>query len=82
MYGSYHANPINLQSMLAQATCTVESQRALPHAPITCSGELWYHEDGSFECEHAKVPADDIRTQSAIDATTAILIIEMAYANL
>lgn len=86
MYGTHHdGNPVNLQTILAQATSLLEvqaAQRPIPHSPITCTGKLWYHEDGSFECQHVKVPPDDVRTQSAVDASCAMLLIELAYSNL
>jgi len=76
--------PDNLQAALAAATADNyligTTVRPLPHAPISCGGKLWYHEDGTFACEHVEVPSDDARTQAILDVTIAILLIEMAFA--
>lgn len=74
-------NPSSLQSTIAAATSHSANEAVSPHHPITCiSGDLFYEEDGTFRCEHAKAPADDIRTQQCLHHTLAILIVELACA--
>jgi hypothetical protein len=66
----------SLQANLAAMT-SMGGYMVSPHHPISCmNGGLAYHEDGSFECDHAEVPPDDQRTQAALDSTVAILLFE------
>ena len=67
---------IDLQGTLAASTACSGSQ-VKPHHPITCPGKLAFHEDGSFTCEHAVAPPDDIRTQYCLDESVALLLIEL-----
>lgn len=68
----------DLQSMVSAATIGTGSE-VIPHHPLTCSSKLYYHEDGSLECEHARTPANDRRTQAGIVHSLAILLIELGY---
>lgn len=65
---------INLQATLSAASPTLDVPK--PHHPITCHDELELDDDG-FRCPHAGVPADDERTQSCLDHSIAILLIEL-----
>jgi hypothetical protein len=68
---------INLQSTLAAASPPTEPA-PMPHHPIMCRDELlWLEEDGRMGCEHTQVAADDRRTQSCIDHSVALLLIEL-----
>ena len=70
---------MNLQQTVSAATSNHELFTGGPHHPVTCmTGELFYDEDGSFSCEHAKAPGDDLRTQQAVTHSIAILLIELA----
>lgn len=73
---------INLQATLSSSSATGTGYTGIPHHPITCPSELRYYEDGSFECAHAKVPADDGRTQACVIHSVALLLIEIATATL
>lgn len=66
-----------LQSTIAVASAT-GSQSPFPHHPCTCSGGLWYNEDGSFGCDHVKMPPDDPRTQACVNHSIALLLLELA----
>lgn len=69
---------INLQSTLAASNPPTDLPPA-PHHPISCRDELlWLEEDGRMGCEHAQVPADDLRTKYCIDQSIAILLLELA----
>lgn len=73
-------NSLNLQSTIASATSMqYEGYVApLPHHPITCSGGLYYDEEGVLSCEHTKTENGDIRTQASLNHSVAILILEFA----
>lgn len=74
------AGGVNLQATLsASSACGVVSD-VRPHHPISCSGELAYHADGTLACEHAVAPADDPRTRYCLDHSMALLLIELAMA--
>ena len=78
-YGGYYQDGqvMNLQANLSAMT-SMGPHVYVPHHPITCTlGELFFHEDGRFECEHAEAPPGDERTQAALDSTVAILLFEM-----
>lgn len=65
---------INLQATLAASSTGGPEVR--PHHPITCTGALAYHDDGTFACEHATAPPGDPRTRCALDHSMAILLLE------
>ena len=77
-FQSYHSQ---LQSTIAAATSSSPTAGSIyPHHPITCvNGELYYDEDGTFSCEHAKVPPDDQRANQAVTHSIALLIMEEAF---
>jgi hypothetical protein len=69
---------LNLQATLSLSSAPGPDQEAVrPHHPITCSSPLRYEEDGSFACGHAAVPPGDVRTQSCLDHTIALLLLEL-----
>lgn len=70
------SGPINLQATLSAASVT--SEQHYPHHPITCTGDLYYCEDGSFGCDHAEVGPEDERTVYCIQHSIALLLIEIA----
>lgn len=65
-----------LQSTISASTSTNDSN-IHPHHPITCTSKLYYEEDGSFSCEHATAPPDDVRTKQCVTHSIALLIIEL-----
>lgn len=72
-------NKPNLQGTLAASTAdsALAGEIEGKHYPITCvTGPLYFYEDHTFACEHATAPPDNIRTQAALDAMAAILIME------
>lgn len=78
MYVGAVASSINLQATLSAATAM--GTPTFPHHPITCAnGILVLHEDGAMECDHSRTPADDERTQDAIQASVAILLFELVF---
>jgi hypothetical protein len=69
---------LNLQATLSLSSVSgPEEQVVTPHHPITCSSSLRYEEDGSFACNHTAVPPGDRRTQSCLDHTIALLLLEL-----
>lgn len=71
------ASSINLQASLSTSTSGIGDPPP-GHHPITCSSStLELAEDGTLACEHAQAPPDDPRTQACLDATVAILLIEL-----
>lgn len=66
-----------LQSTIAAATATGASD-VYPHHPIVCSDKIYYEEDGTFRCEHASAPPDNVRTQQCVTHSLALLLIELA----
>lgn len=69
---------LNLQATLSLSSATGPDESAVkPHHPITCSSILRLEEDGSFACGHAEVPPGDRRTQSCLDHTIALLLLEL-----
>jgi len=69
---------LNLQATLSLSSATTSDQPAVrPHHPITCASPLRYEEDGTFACGHAAVPPGDVRTQSCLDHTIALLLLEL-----
>jgi hypothetical protein len=70
-------NTFNLQSTLGSASPPTEPPPE-PHHPIMCTSDhLWYDEAGRLGCQHTQVDADDRRTQSCLDHSIAILLMEM-----
>ena len=70
-------NTFNLQSVLSAASPPTDPP-PVPHHPIMCVSEhLWFDEAGRMGCEHTHVPADDRRTQSCLDHSVAILLLEL-----
>jgi hypothetical protein len=71
---------LNLQATLSlsSATGTPDEAPVRPHHPITCPSTLRFEEDGTFACGHASVPPGDWRTQSCLDHTIALLILELS----
>ncbi len=82
MYGTGSFGSFQLQSALSSGTSgsPLLGDRVAPHHPITCSGDLFFGDDGSFACEHVEVPADDVRTQMCLNGSLAFLLIELASA--
>ena len=74
------ANIMNLQATLSSASASAdpETPAVLPHHPITCSTELRLEPDGRLGCDHSTVPAGDRRTQSCLNHSLALLLIEPA----
>jgi hypothetical protein len=69
---------LNLQATLSLSSATSPDEAVVkPHHPITCSSALRYEEDGSFACGHTEVPPGDRRTQSCLDHTIALLLLEL-----
>ncbi len=70
---------LNLQATLSLSSATGPDETSVrPHHPITCASPLRYEDDGTFTCGHASVPPGDPRTQSCIDHTVALLILELS----
>jgi hypothetical protein len=69
---------LNLQATLSLSSATGPDEVAVrPHHPITCSSPLRFEDDGTFACSHASVPPGDARTQSCLDHTVALLLLEL-----
>jgi hypothetical protein len=69
---------LNLQATLSLSSATGPDEPVVkPHHPITCSSSLRLEEDGTFACGHAEVPPGDRRTQSCLDHTVALLLLEL-----
>ena len=69
---------LNLQATLSLSSATgADDNPVRPHHPITCASPLRYEDDGTFACGHATVPPDDARTQSCLDHTIALLLLEL-----
>lgn len=75
-----HQANVQLQSVISSATSGV-GDAVMPHHPLTCSSDLCFNEDNSFECEHVRVDAADPRTQSGIHHSMVLLILEPAVLN-
>lgn len=75
-YAMFGDGSFNLQSTLSAASSGLGAP-VVPHHPSTCTSVLFFHEDGTFECEHARVPAGDPRTQACVDHSIALLLIEL-----
>lgn len=69
---------INLQATLSASSATANSFIGGPHHPITCSGDIFYEEDGTFRCPHSTAAPNEERTQSCLNHSMAILLIELA----
>ena len=69
---------LNLQATLSLSSATGPDEAVVkPHHPITCASPLRFEEDGTFACHHIAVPPGDMRTQSCLDHTIALLLLEM-----
>lgn len=77
---THKTGTFNLQASLSAASGGGE--QVLPHYPITCTGPLRLNDDGSFECDHATAPPGHERTQSCLNHSMAVLLIEEAVRNL
>jgi hypothetical protein len=71
---------VNLQATLSASSAMAGD--VMPHHPITCTSTLWFHEDGTLQCEHARTEPGDERTKYCIDHSIALLLIEVAVAEL
>jgi hypothetical protein len=72
------AGDFNLQATLSLSSLTGTDEAPVrPHHPVTCSSQLRFEEDGTFACGHASVPPGDRRTQSCLDHTVALLLVEL-----
>lgn len=69
---------VNLQATLLAASAVGLPEGRMPHHPITCTGNLRYHDDGAFACEHAAVSPGDVRTQFCVDHSIALLLMELS----
>jgi hypothetical protein len=70
---------VNLQATISAATAGQPDYEAvLPHHPITCTAGLFFDEEGELYCDHAKAPKGDKRTQSGLNHSMAILLLELA----
>lgn len=70
----------DLQTALSAFSQLSTDPKVEPHHPITCSSTLRYEEDGSFNCPHAEVTADNPRLVAVLNHSIAILILEQAMA--
>jgi hypothetical protein len=72
--------PSNLQAVLAATSYGPDP--TAPHHPITCQyGRLSYDEDNRLRCDHTVVPPNDARTQSCLNHSMAVLLLELASAG-
>ncbi|MGH9005386.1 MAG: hypothetical protein ACRDYV_19865, partial [Acidimicrobiia bacterium] len=70
---------VNLQATLSSSTAGTPALDLVdPHHPITCSSDLRLEDDGIFACEHGAAPSGDVRTQSCINQSVAMLLLELA----
>jgi|GraSoiStandDraft_4_1057263.scaffolds.fasta_scaffold2972444_2 hypothetical protein len=78
IYGK--ANVVNLQATLSSASATAgpDASTVLPHHPITCPSDLRLEPDGTLACQHSTAPSGDGRTQSCLNHSLALLLIELA----
>ena len=73
------AGTFKLQAVLSSFSADPRPEHAIyPHHPITCGGELRLEPDGAFACEHSLAPSGDPRTQSCLNHSLALLLIELA----
>lgn len=70
-------NGVNLQATIASCTAIGGEEVVLPHHPITCTGGLYFDEDGDLSCDHAKAPHNNKRTQACVNHSVAVLLIEL-----
>ena len=67
-----------LQPILSASSAFLEGGGSVrPHHPVTCSDNLRYDHDGVLMCDHARVPADDRRTQLCLHYSVSLLLLEM-----
>ena len=74
--GMVGSSASQLQSTISAATSGSGSE-VNPHHPITCTGNIYYDEDGTFRCEHATAPPDNARSKQCVSHSIALLIIEL-----
>lgn len=68
-------NTINLQQTLAASSAVAPP---IYHHPISCRSELRLEENGALCCEHNCVLPEDRRTQTCLNHSISILLIEEA----
>lgn len=68
---------INLQATLSAGSA--DSNLYVPHHPITCASTIRLHDDESMECEHVRTPSQDPRTHQCVNASVAMLLLELAF---
>jgi len=69
---------LNLQATLSLSSASSPDEPVVkPHHPITCSSSLRLEDDGTLACGHAEAPPGDRRTQSCLDHTIALLLLEL-----
>lgn len=76
---------VNLQATISASTSATyeEVDIVRPHHPITCcNGGLYFDYEGEMSCDHAKAPPNNPRTQSALNHSLAILLLELAFEKL
>jgi hypothetical protein len=73
-----HGGYLNLQSTLSASSASNAFGHPPPHHPITCQSQIALHEDNSLECDHTRTEPKDLRTQTCIDHSIALLLIELA----
>lgn len=66
-----------LQSTIAAASSDNDNS-IQPHHPITCPDKIYLEEDGTFRCEHAAAPPNNVRTNQCLTHSIALLLIELA----
>lgn len=66
-----------LQSTIASASANNDNS-VQPHHPITCDSKIYLEEDGTFRCEHAVAPPNNVRTNQCITHSISLLLIELA----
>lgn len=74
---------VNLQATLSASSAGTESADVRPHHPITCTEELALDIGaGEFRCPHCAVKVDEERTVYCVQHSIALLLIELAVAEL
>jgi hypothetical protein len=78
--GTINSGHPQLQSTIAAATAA-KMPDLQPHHPITCTSNIYYDEDGTFRCDHASAPPDDVRNNQCVTHSIALLLIEIAMSG-
>ena len=84
-YVNNSVGSINLQQTLASSTngSDLNGEVHGPHHPIGCIGGLSLDEDGTIRCEHSYATMEECpRNQAILDASIALLLIEIACRTL